>query len=119
MPSYKIKKLGLVRNSKRKSSAVLKRAVGHEEKGAMREHKYNAKSKRYDTRNKIQHRYMPKMRTTWKIWSFPCMLKLSQMYIHFKQVRIISITKFLFYISNNGEKSETQEITIEDSCLSF
>lgn len=25
-------------------------------------------------------------------------LKLSQMYIHFRQVRIISITKFLFYI---------------------
>lgn len=28
-----------------------------QEKGAMREHKYNEKSKRYDTRNKIQHVY--------------------------------------------------------------
>lgn len=31
-----------------------------QEKGAMREHKYYAKSKRYDTRNKIQHGVCPR-----------------------------------------------------------
>ena len=45
--------------------------------------------------------------------------QLSQMNIHFKQGRIISIIKFLFHTRNNGGKSETKEITIEDSCLSF
>ena len=31
-----------------------------QEKGAMREHKYNAKSKRYDTQNKIKHSVCPR-----------------------------------------------------------
>ena len=31
-----------------------------QEKGAMREHKYNAKSKRYDTQNKIKHGVCPR-----------------------------------------------------------
>ena len=31
-----------------------------QEKGAIREHKYNAKSKQYDTRNKIQHGVCPR-----------------------------------------------------------
>ena len=34
------------------------------------------------------------------------MLKLSQMYIHFKQVRIISITKFLFYIGETMAENQ-------------
>ena len=33
-----------------------------QEKGAMREHKYNAKNKRYDIRKKIQHGVCPRCR---------------------------------------------------------
>lgn len=56
------KETGISQELKTKIISRIEASSRRQEKGAMREHKYNAKSKRYDTRNKIQHRYMPKMR---------------------------------------------------------
>lgn len=56
------KETGISQELKTKIISRIEASSRRQEKGAMREHKYNAKSKRYDTLNKIQHRYMPKMR---------------------------------------------------------